>query len=155
MRRLICVFVVRIGHKQVFSWCGSNRDLNYKSDSKSEHISAPTQTQSSRPKQKISVLRVTRQTLFFLALTLKLFLLKTPCSTFLVCFNKPANSFILHIHSILRLTLSQEDADNAQLLTLYRFISTLRLDLHIYRAVLLKDTDWDTVFKKIIKKIKS
>ena len=24
MRRLICTFVVRIGQKQVFSWCGSN-----------------------------------------------------------------------------------------------------------------------------------
>ena len=24
MRRPICAFVVRIGHKEVFSWCGSN-----------------------------------------------------------------------------------------------------------------------------------
>ena len=77
------------------------------------------------------VFRGTRPTLSFLPWPKNVWL-QNPHSAFPVCFNKYPCCLILHIHTVLRLGLSQEDADNAQYFTLYRFKLTLRLALHIY-----------------------
>ena len=82
------------------------------------YYTAQANTKKIRPKQKIFVVLVAQPTP-----TVKLFIENSHVLLFPICLNKSPGCFILHIYTIVRLKLSQ-DADNAQLLTVYRFIPT-------------------------------